>query len=326
MAWIKRNLFLVVGGVIALLALGAAGFYIYKGWDRNSTALTSLTEVVGTLKAATEQKPVPGGGKVDNIAIAKEQDKQVQAWIASTTGYFQPIPSIPAGAITSEAFAGALRRTVDQLQKEAESAGVVLPPKYDFSFSAQRPLVKFAPGTESLAAQLGEVKAMADILFAARVNALDSIQRVRVTDDDAQGPQSDYIEQQPVTNELAVITPYIVTFRSFTLELSRVMSGFATASNTFIVKSVNVQPAGATSALGMMPGGNPEVMPGMAPGGVPLMRLPVEGGYGAYAQSAAAQAAAAAAAAAKSGSQMVLKEQLLRVTVEVGLVKRLPKN
>jgi hypothetical protein len=331
MAWIKRNLFLVVGGVIALLALGAAGFYIYKGWDRNSTALTSLTEVVGTLKAATEQKPVPGSGKVDNIAIAREQNKQVQAWIASATGYFQPIPAIPSGAITSEAFAGALRRTLDQLQKEAESAGVVLPPKYDFSFSAQRPLVKFAPGTELLAAQLGEVKAMADILFTARVNALDSIQRVRVTDDDTQGPQSDYIEQRPVTNELAVITPYVVTFRSFTPELSRVMAGFATASNTFIVKSVNVQPAGAASALGMLPGGNPEMAPGMAPGGVPpggvpLMRLPAEGGYGAYAQSAAAQAAAAAAAAAKGGSQTVLKEQLLRVTVEVGLVKLLPKN
>lgn len=332
MAWIKRNLFLAVGGVIALLALGGAGFYIYKGWDRNSAAFTSLNEVVGTLKGLTDQKPVPGSGKVDNVAIAKEQDKQVHDWIASTAGYFQPIPPIPAGVISSEAFAGALRRTVDQLQKEAESSGVVLPPKYDFSFSAQRPLVKFAPGTELLAAELGEVKAIAGILFTARVNALDSIQRVRVTEDDTLGPQSDYIEQHPITNELAVITPYVVTFRCFTLELSRVMAGFATASNTFIVKSVNLQPAGAASALGALPGGNPEVMPGMAPGMVPTRPL-AEGGfannpYNPYGQPAAMQqaAAAAAAAAGKGGSQTVLKEQLLRVTAEVGLVKLLPKN
>jgi hypothetical protein len=325
MAWIKRNLFFVVGGAIALLALGAAGFYIYKGWDRNSTALTSLTEVVGNLKALTEQKPPPGSGKVDNISIAKEQDKEVRTWIASTAGYFQPITPIPAGAITSEAFAGALRRTVDQMQKEAEASGVVLPPKYDFSFSAQRPLVKFAAGTELLAAQLGEVKAMAGILFAARINALDSIQRVRVTDDDTQGPQSDYIEQHPVTNELAVITPYVLTFRSFTPELSRVMAGFATASNTFIVKAVNVQPAGAASALGTLPGGNPEMMPGMTPGGLPLRG---EGYPNPYGQPPAMQQAAAAAAAAvgKGGSQLVLKEQLLRITLEVGLVKLLPKN
>ena len=32
--------------------------------------------------------------------------------------------------------------------------------------------------------QLGEVKAISEVLFAARVNALDGIQRVRVSDDD----------------------------------------------------------------------------------------------------------------------------------------------
>lgn len=325
MAWIKRNLFFVVGGAIALLALGGAGFYIYKGWDRNATAFTSLNEVVDKLKSLTDQKPSPGSEKVNNANIARDQEKEVLAWIASSIGYFQPIPSIPAGTVTSEAFAGALRRTVDQMQKEAEAAGVVLPPKYDFSFSAQRPLVKFAPGTELLAVQLGEVKAVADILFAARVNALDGIQRVRMTEDDALGPQFDYIDQRPVTNELALITPYTVIFRSFTPELARVMAGFATVSNTFIIKSVNVQPAGATGAVGMMPGMNSEMpggaMPVTQPGLVP--RYGVEGGYP---PPAITPQAVAAMAAGKSGSQLVLKEQLLRVTMEVGLVKLLPKN
>jgi hypothetical protein len=39
------------------------------------------------------------------------------------------------------------------------------------------------------------VKAIAEILFAARVNDLDGIQRVRVSDDDTAGSQSDYIEE-----------------------------------------------------------------------------------------------------------------------------------
>src|SRR5882672_11648618 len=137
MAWIKRNLFFVVGGVIALVLLGGAGFYIYKGWSRNSAASDKLVEIVGSLKTLIDQRPSPGNGKIDNTKIAKEQDKEVRAWIESATVYFKSIPPIPQGNVTSEAYAGALRRTIDQLQKEADSSGVILPPKYDFSFSAQ---------------------------------------------------------------------------------------------------------------------------------------------------------------------------------------------
>ena len=95
-------------------------------------------------------------------------------------------------------------------------ASVTLPPKYNFSFEAQRSLVKFAPGSlGALAAQFGEVKTISEVLFAAHVNSLDGIQRVRVSDDDASGPQADYFDDHSVTNNLAVLTPYQITFRSF---------------------------------------------------------------------------------------------------------------
>jgi len=321
MAWIKRNLFFVIGGVIALGLLGGAGFYIYKGMSRNTTAFNTLNEVVGTLKNLTDQKPQPGNDKIDNTRIAREQDKQVQAWIASSAAYFQPIPSIPPGNVTSEAYAGALRRTIDQLQKEADTAGVILPPNYVFSFSAQRPLVKFSGGLDQLAAQLGEVKAISEILFAARVNAFDGIQRVRVSDDDMSGQtaqQADYIDERPITNELAIVTPYVVSFRCFTPELSRVMGGFAKAPNTYIVKSLNVQPAGANLQIGGAPGMAGEMPP---PGGLP-MRMQGEGGY----PTMAPAPQPGQPVPGKGGLQTVLKEQLLRVTVEVELVKLLPKN
>ena len=38
MGWIKRNLFFVIGGVLALGLLGAAGFYDYASWRRNTAA------------------------------------------------------------------------------------------------------------------------------------------------------------------------------------------------------------------------------------------------------------------------------------------------
>ena len=244
----------------------------------------------------------------------------MRAWIGGAGKYFQAIPPIPAGTVTSEAFAGELRRTVDTLQHEADSAGVTLPPKYDFSFSAQRPLVKFAAGSlEPLAVQLGEVRTIVETVFSARVNDLDSIQRVRVSDDDATGPAGDYIDDHAVTNDLAVITPYVVTFRCFTPELSRVISAFATSSNTFLIKAINIQPASAASAAagdatGGMPGGLP---PGAMPGRF-------GGEFGLMPPGTPAQPVQPLTG--KGGLQTVLKEQLLHVSLEVGLVKLLPKS
>ena len=318
MGWIKRNLFFVIGGAVALGLLGAGGYYIYNDWTRNSVAADKLNEIYGTLKDLQKNPFAAGGGKINNTQTAKEQQQQLRSWIEGSRKYFQPIPPVPSGNVTSEAYAGSLRRTIDALQHEADDAGVTLPPKYDFSFSAQRPLVKFAEGSlEPLSVQLGEVKAIAETVFSARVNALDSIQRTRVSADDSAGSQGDYIDEHPVTNDLAVITPYVVTFRCFTPELSRIIGAFATSSNTYLVKAINIQPAGAASAapgeLAGMPGGYP---PGMMPGrflpGEPGMMPPT--------------APVQTVQSGKGGLPTVLKEQLLRVSLEVGIVKLLPKR
>jgi hypothetical protein len=313
MGWIKRNLFFVIGGVLTLGLLGGAGFLIYKGMSRNSGASDKLNEIYGNLGNLSQQKPSPGNTKINNTTIAKEQERQLRVWIGTVAAYFRPIPAIPANrSVTSEAFASALRKTIDLLQREAESSGVTLPPKYDFSFSAQRPLVKFAGGSLGpLATQLGEVKAISEILFATRINTLDSIQRVRVSDDDAQGSQSDYIDEHPLTNDLAIVTPYVITFRCFTPELSRVMAGFAASSNTFIIKSINVQPAG-TAPVAFAPG---DVAGGMLSGRYP----------GEFAAPPPA-APVPQPGMGRGGLQTVLKEQLLRVVIEVELVKLLPKS
>ena len=317
MGWIKRHLFFVVGGLVTLGFLGAGGFYIYKGWNTNSEASDKLNEIYGTLKSLQGQTPSPGNEKIDNTKIAKEQQQQLLDWVKSSGKFFQPIPSIPSGTINSEAFAGALRRTVDALQHEADAAGVQLPPKYDFSFSAERALVKFAPGSlEPLAQQLGEVRAITETIFSTRANALDGIQRVRVSDDDLAGSPGDYIDEHSVTNDLAIITPYVVTFRCFTPELSRIISAFATSTNMFLITSINIQPAGAallaSDAAGMPGGLPPGTMPGRFGGelGMPP-QMPT---------------ATVAPTTAKGGLPTVLKEQLLRVSVEVELVKLLPKS
>jgi len=287
MAWIKRNLFFVVGGALAFVLLGAAAFYDFKSWQRNSAAFVKLNEIYGTLKEAGTQKISPGNDKVDNIAAAREQERQVREWIKQARDYFQPIAPIPKGNVTSEAFAAALRTTIHELQQEAGVSSVMLPPDYAFSFTAQRIQVRFAPGSlEPLSVQVGEVKTISEILFAARVNSLDSIQRIRVSDDDTTGPQSDYIDDHSVTTELALATPYVITFRAFSPEIAQVLANFAASPHGFIAKGINVQPAGAVAVGGAAPPATPAPPP---PG--------------------------------RGGLQTVLKEQLLRVTLEVDVVK-----
>ena len=176
--------------------------------------------------------------------------------------------------------------------------------------------MKFAPGSlEPLAQQLGEVRAIVETIFSTRANALDGIQRVRVSEDDLAGAPGDYIDEHSVTNELAIITPYVVTFRCFTPELSRIVSAFATSTNMFLIKSINIQPAGTSGApgdaqIGTPAGFTPGAMPGRFGGEMPgQMPPPV-----------------VAPVTGKGGLPTVLKEQLLRVSLEVGLVKLLPKS
>jgi hypothetical protein len=325
MAWIKRNLLFVIGGAVALLLLGAGGFYIFKSSSDYTSASTKLDAIYDKLKDLQGRAPAPGNDKVNNTELAREQNAVVAKWIVTARNYFQPVPAIPQGTVTDEAFASALRRTVEQLQRAAENAGVTLPPKYDFSFTAQRPLVKFsAESLEPLAVQLGEVKVLAEAVFSAKVNALDSIQRVRVSNVDMTGPVGDYIDLQAVTNEMAVVTPYVVTFRSFTPELSRLLSVLAGSSNALVIKAINIQPANMATTGGV-PGATPGMpYPGAMPGMMPGMRIPGE--FEMQPQPAATPGYQPATTTARGGLQTVLKEQLLRVTMEVGFIKLLPKS
>jgi len=291
MGWLKRNLFFAIGVVVALGLLGAAGFYDYASWGHNQQAFAHLNEVYTKLSDAAKIKPSPGNDKVDNITAANEQEKQLRDWIRQAQKYFKPIAPIPRltnGPVTSELFAGALHRTVAQLKLEAGAANVALPPDYDFSFTAHMDRLTFAPGSlELLSVQLGEVKTISEVVFAARINALDGIQRVRSSPDDAGGPQTDYLDEQQVTTDLAVLVPYQVTFRAFSPEIAEVLKVFASSPNGFVVKTITVQPAGATTT----------------DAGAPPASLPGRGGL-----------------------QTVLNEQLLRVTMMIEVVKLTPRN
>jgi len=251
MAWIKRNLFFTIGGVIALILLGAAGYYDFKAWAHNGDAMSTLTQAYNDLREDYKKPISPSDQHPNNIDVAHDQEKQLRGWVGQARKYFEvisPIPNPPDGVVKDQQFAGTLRETILDLQKDATNNNVALPPDYAFSFAAERNLVTFSPGSLNLLAQrLGEVKALSDILFDAKINALVQIQRENVSDNDTAGPQADFLSDKTTTigDGLATVTPYSVTFRCFSADLAKVLSKLASSNHCFIVGGINVTPAEA---------------------------------------------------------------------------------
>ncbi len=250
MSWIKRNLFFFIGSIVAVVLMGLAGYFLYSKWDLNNQTLTKLNDDYELLRRLNSQKPHPGNEKIDNIATAKEQQGQLSNFVFSARAWFQPIPAIPdQPKVMDHDFSSELSKTLDRLQKDATNSSVILPANYNFSFEAEKNKVSFAAaGLPALATQLGEVKELCSILFQARINSLDRICRERVSADDSSGPATDYLTEKSVTNDLAVMTPYELTFKCFSPELGAMLAGFASSPRGFIVKTINVEPAPPAAA------------------------------------------------------------------------------
>jgi hypothetical protein len=348
MSWIKRNLYFLIGTVVALALMGMAGWYLYSKWQLNNQILGDLNTSYAELDRLNNQNPHPGNGKVDNIKAAKEQRQELVNLLKRTREYFlriRPIPDSPK--VSSQEFTTALHETVNHLQHAATNASVVLPADYFFSFAAQKSKVTFATGSlQPLSVQLGEIKLISDILCAAKINSLDNIRRERVSSDDDSGPATDFLSEKSVTNELAILTPYEVTFRCFSSELAGVLTGLAGSPYGLVVKSVNVEQAAASTTEETPGATTPYVMaqpvytPTPAAPDRPLTARQAEmlmmqrygrGGGGRYGPNRPYRptaeptpppvVAATPAPTGKGGLQTVLDEKQLKITMVLNVVK-----
>ena len=359
MSWFKRNLFFAIGTLVAVILMGLAGWFLYSKWSLNNDVLASLNHDYEELKQLNSANPHPGSGPVNNIKLAKDQREQLLEFLKKTRANFEPVSRIPdLPKITDRDFSAALSQTLEQLGNEATNASVSLPPdKYSFSFTAQKSKINFAPGSlDRLAIQLGEVRTLAEILFAAKINSLDNLRRERVSQDDSYGLQTDYLGDRTTTNALAVLTPYEVTFRSFSAELAGVLAGLASSPHAFLVKTINVEVAPVVAApeqpvtpytpLMMVPQVNPfqEEMSrqqreaqsraafaaryGSRSGAESLGGITYRGldqqQQQMYAPQPGVAPGTAPGAASKGGLPTVLDEKLLKITMSLYLIKPLP--
>jgi hypothetical protein len=275
MSWAKRNLYFLISCIVAVVLLGAAGWYCWTSYQANDANWAKLTEEYNQMRQLAGKNPGPGNDTVDNIKTAKDQTAQAKQRVAELEKFFTPVKSIPdTNKLDNRMLAFAVRETVSQLRRAAQDKGVVLPgaavpgmgmpgvaSDFAFSFSLQAGKTVYDPSAwEMLAKQMGEVKTICDTLFNARILNLDAIQRERTSDDANQqsGSQADYTDSISLTNGDTVITPYQITFECFTPQLGLVLASFANQSHTVVVKTLNVQP------VDIMMGG---MMGGMMEGG-----------------------------------------------------------
>jgi len=292
MDWVKRNLLFVINSAVALVLLGLAVFYLWSSLNKKNEVFERLTAQYAELNRLYNLDPNPGNERVNNIQAARQQQAELRKYLQRASRYFVAPPPIPqvsgTNRVTAELFTPELWRTLDQLRRSAEATGVQLPPDYSFSFEAQKNLMRFAPGSlDRLAVQLGEVKAICEILFAAKINSLDNLRRERVSTDDYKGPPTDYLDEKSATNELAILSPYQVTFRCFSPELAAVLNGFHSSPYCILVKAVDVEPATLETLPGQMEPGLQDYYQrryGLPPGGgLPEAELPVTPAFPRYA-------------------------------------------
>lgn len=342
MSWIRRHLTFVLTSLLTIGLLAAACVYALSGYMANKRAFRELNDALVELKRLFEMDPHPGTEKINNIQIAREHQKQLRDFLEKAGARFVRVPPIPdSSQITTEEFASQLNRTIDKLQHDAVASGVALPPKYNFTFESIKRRVTFSTNSlPVLAVQLGEVKAICDILLRARIHSLDNLRRERVcVEDSPETVPSDYLDQQSITNELAVLTPYEITFRCFSSEFAGVLGGFASSPHCFLISHIDVGPVAAAVPEGFYSpeGYAPSITPGY-PGRAMIPEetyRPMPPGYagpfyerGPYARGpeTGVTAPMPAPGTGRAGLQPVLDETLFRVVLRVYVVKlNLPK-
>ena len=242
MAWIKKNLGLLIAAVISLGALGYAVFFVQQKKQADQDVTGQLNDAAEKYKSLITRKVHPGNAQTDNIQKAKDELVKMRAFMEDMREYLKG-PQL-ATNYNNQIFRAQLDTSVAQLRREAEEAGVTLPnTNFWFTFTPYKSTVDFKNDAGPLAAELEDIKEIMRIVYAARVNSLVALKRAAAAEGEDRA-SSDYIpNRNPRTNDWAVSTAYEVTFQGFSSELARVMEGLANAKQCFVVKNIGVAQA-----------------------------------------------------------------------------------
>lgn len=336
MHWLKRNLFLAVTGLAAIVLLGGGIYFIMAARARNAELDQGVEETRGQLNGFYGRDPFPHQTNIDH---ARKQATLLRAEAQKLAKHFAPVP---VDRVDAREFLGMRDRTLSELRDAAQKAGVGLPattPPYAFSFDVQRAKIgSFGTGTfPTVPEQMAEVKALCSALYEARVSRILNVRRARASTDDeaSSAPQQDYtpgVGNSTNASVHVVTHPFEVTFTCFSAEISQVLASMARSPYGLLVKAVQIEPETAPGPEMGMPGMAPmEPAAGPMPGQPrPPRTFPPRPGQGgrplpgvqpAPAPIPGAGVRPPVASAASDRPVVLLKERRLRVTMLVYAIR-----
>ena len=314
MKWLKDNIVLVGSVLVALVLLALSILFLLSKQAENQKLNEQWTALTEQLEALVNQDIYPSQ---DNVKVARESTRTLRKFIDDAEKLF---PVAPAPKFINQEFKIHLEKTIAELTKEATDANVMVPKGYGFAFGDLRPKPNLLPySLDALAVQVTEVRSLCHVLFKAKIQALESVQRLAVSLDDPAG-SADYLTDRTVaTNAFATFTPYRVIFKSFSAEFGNVLNDIAATSEFFIVRTVSIEPTEREAEMGVggqpgMPGGPAMPMQPIPqlPGGLPVRPI-LPGGPPRPAPPPPPPASAKPMA--------VLQEKVFRVTMLIEVVK-----
>jgi len=244
MEWIKRNLLFVIGAAVALVMMAGAGFFLYTQIQENDTVDRTLNDQIAELRRIQEMDPHPGTPELDNVGEIKKDEQRIKQFANQAKADFVSIPPYPSQ--DERTFKQMLESVINELERGAVNSAVAYPEGFSFGFTVPRRGRQFAPGSVDIwVYQLAEIKALFNVLFQAKINRIDTMQRVPLARDDQNQSlgANDYVQLLPQTNNMIIRTPYQLSFYGFSGQLASVLEGMVRSSNCFIIKNITVQQA-----------------------------------------------------------------------------------
>lgn len=285
MPWLKKNLSLVIAGVVALVLLGGSGYFLYGKIRKAAEVKAALEAQSQELERLNRLNPHPGNNQINNIEAARKQAEQLRQLLEEFKSTFARF-EYPSNLSSGE-FSARLAQMIADLTRQARRTGIRLSTNFSFGFAGIRYELSIDPKELPIHTRdLVHVHEIAQALINARVLTIDEIKRPALPKkEDSSGgvttttststssygqdnAAADYWERQPVTNELAVLYPYSVTFAAFTPELGRFLYELSRNPHCIIPKNVAVDTQGSPllQSGGMMTPYGP--MTGMPAGGM----------------------------------------------------------
>jgi hypothetical protein len=240
MLWIKRNLFFFLGMVVAVALFGFGVYNLVDKFSQDTRETEDMEQQLSTLKSFydTPGKAFPSKA---NINMLQGDIQKLQRFSADCRPFFAAVKPVQFNSLPD--FKNELVNMIAKLNSEARSAGVLIPTNYSYAFQTQVPKLNISqPAMRTLSLQMAEVQQLCDILFAAKINRLEGVQRARTEDDFGPGAaDADYVAEPIRTTPLGTVYPYRLNFRCFSSELAGVLEGFIKSPYGFVIKTVEVE-------------------------------------------------------------------------------------